>query len=43
MVLIGGGPVTAEWAKKIGADRYGRDAADAEKVAKELMANKGSK
>lgn len=42
-VIVGGGPVTDEWAKKIGADGYGRDAAEAVKVAKELMARKGSK
>jgi corrinoid protein of di/trimethylamine methyltransferase len=42
-VLVGGGPVTEEWAKKIGADGYGRDAAEAVKAAKELMARKGSR
>ena len=42
-VLVGGGPVTEEWAKKIGADGYGRDAAEAVKAAKELMAQKGSR
>jgi len=40
-VLIGGGPVTENWAEEIGADGYGRDAAEAVKVAKELM-KKGS-
>ena len=37
-VLVGGGPVTKEWAKTIGADAYGKDAAEAVKVAKELLA-----
>lgn len=37
LVIVGGGPVTEHWAKDIGADGYGRDAADAVKVAKELM------
>jgi len=36
-VLIGGGPVTENWAEEIGADGYGKDAAEAVKVAKELM------
>ena len=41
-VLVGGGPVTEEWARKIGADGYGRDAAEAVKVAKELVKKKRS-
>ncbi len=36
-VLVGGGPVTEEWARNMGADGYGKDAAEAVKVAKELM------
>lgn len=28
-VVVGGGPVTPEWARQIGADGYGRDAKDA--------------
>ncbi|MHB1413703.1 MAG: cobalamin B12-binding domain-containing protein [Chloroflexota bacterium] len=36
-ILIGGGAVSKEWADKIGADGYGRDAIEAVKVAKELM------
>jgi len=36
-VLIGGGPVTKEWAKVIGADAYGKDAAEAVRVAKVLL------
>lgn len=37
-VLVGGGPVSEEWAKLIGADGYGRDAAEAVRAAKELVA-----
>ena len=37
-VLVGGGPVTREWAQAIGADGYGKDAAEAVRVAKELLA-----
>ena len=37
-VLIGGGPVTKEWAQTIGADAYGKDAAEAVRVAKDLLA-----
>lgn len=36
-VLVGGGPVTKEWALSIGADAYGKDAAEAVRIAKELM------
>ncbi len=36
-VLVGGGPVTPEWAKSIGADSYGKDAAEAVRIAKELL------
>jgi corrinoid protein of di/trimethylamine methyltransferase len=36
-VMVGGGPVTKEWAKAIGADGYGKDAAEAVQVAKELV------
>jgi len=39
-VLVGGGPVTNEWAGLIGADGYGRDATEAVKVAKELITKK---
>ncbi len=34
--VIGGGPVTPEWAKQIGADAYGRDAKDAVEVCLRL-------
>ena len=36
VILIGGAPVTAEYAEKIGADGYGRDAATAADLAKSL-------
>jgi len=35
-VIVGGGPVTPEWAREIGADGYGADAIEAVKVAQEL-------
>lgn len=35
-VVVGGGPVNAEWAEKIGADGYGRDAQDAVKLCRYL-------
>ncbi len=37
-VMVGGGPVSSDWAKEIGADGYGHTALDAVKVAKRLMA-----
>lgn len=37
-VMVGGGPVTPELAKEIGADGYGQDPWEAVKVAKELVA-----
>jgi methylmalonyl-CoA mutase cobalamin-binding domain/chain len=36
-IIIGGAPVTASWAKEIGADAYGRDAMEAVTLAKSLM------
>ena len=39
-VIIGGGPVTQEWADRIGADGYGKSAIDAVALAKGLMAKK---
>jgi corrinoid protein of di/trimethylamine methyltransferase len=36
-VLVGGAPVTPEWADAIGADGYGEDAIGAVSVAKRLM------
>jgi corrinoid protein of di/trimethylamine methyltransferase len=37
-ILLGGGPVSERWAEEIGADGYGRDASEAVRVAKELVA-----
>jgi corrinoid protein of di/trimethylamine methyltransferase len=36
-VMVGGGPVTAEWAQQVGADGYGKDAAEAVTVARRLV------
>jgi methylmalonyl-CoA mutase cobalamin-binding domain/chain len=36
-VIVGGGPVTPEWTRKIGADGYGRDAKDAANLCQKLM------
>ena len=36
-VMVGGAPVTQDWAEKIGADAYGSDAVEAVVKAKELM------
>ncbi len=36
-VMVGGGPVTQSWADKIGADAYGRNAAEAVTEARALM------
>lgn len=36
-VMVGGGPVTQEWAEEIGADGYGSNAVEAVKVAKRLL------
>lgn len=36
-VIVGGGPVTAEWTAEIGADGYGRDARDAAVVCQQLL------
>ncbi|CEP67243.1 Cobalamin (vitamin B12)-binding domain [Moorella glycerini] len=35
-VVVGGGPVRKDWADKIGADGYGKDAIEAVKVFKQL-------
>jgi 5-methyltetrahydrofolate--homocysteine methyltransferase len=40
-VIIGGAPVTAEYAAGIGADAYGYDAANAVEQVKRLVANAG--
>ena len=39
-ILLGGGPVNERWAEEIGADGYGRDASEAVRVAKELVAKR---
>ncbi len=36
-IMVGGGPVTAEWAEQMGADGYGKDAAEAVAVARRLV------
>ncbi len=36
-VVVGGSPISAEWASKIGADGYGRTAVDAARVLKRLV------
>lgn len=36
-VMVGGGPITQEWADEIGADGFGKDAVEAVKVVKQLM------
>jgi len=36
-VLVGGGPITREWAEQIGADGYGADALEGLDVAKRLV------
>lgn len=36
-VIVGGGPVTPEWAADIGADGYGRDAADAAELTRQVL------
>jgi len=36
-VLVGGGQITAEFAKEIGADAYGEEAAEAPAIAKQLL------
>ena len=41
-VIVGGGPVTPEWAAEIGADGYGRDAGDAAELTRQVM-NTGKK
>jgi 5-methyltetrahydrofolate--homocysteine methyltransferase len=38
-VMIGGAPVSADFATKIGADAYGEDAAEAVNLARALIGN----
>ncbi|HXH28615.1 MAG TPA: corrinoid protein, partial [Candidatus Polarisedimenticolia bacterium] len=42
IVMVGGAPTSASWAKEIGADGYGENATEAVRVAKELMDRKRS-
>jgi corrinoid protein of di/trimethylamine methyltransferase len=42
IVMVGGAPTSAGWAKEIRADGYGENATEAVRVAKELMARKRS-
>jgi len=39
-VIVGGGPVTQEWAEKIGADGFGKSALQAAEMVKKLMSEK---
>lgn len=39
-IMVGGAPVDAKFAEKIGADGFGRDAAEAVQVAKRLVSEK---
>ena len=36
-VIVGGGPVSPQWATQIGADGYGRDAQDAVELCQALL------
>ena len=36
-VMVGGAPVTPEWAEKIGADGYANNAPEAVEIAKKLV------
>jgi methanogenic corrinoid protein MtbC1 len=36
-LVVGGAAVTKDWAEKIGADGYAKDAFEALKVSKELL------
>ena len=42
-VMVGGGPVTRQWAEQIGADGYGTDSEEAVESAKKLMEQKGGR
>jgi methanogenic corrinoid protein MtbC1 len=39
-VIVGGGPVTQEWASEIKSNGYGESAVQAAELVKELMSNK---
>jgi 5-methyltetrahydrofolate--homocysteine methyltransferase len=36
-IMVGGGPITEDYARKIGADGYGKDASDAQVLAKKFI------
>jgi 5-methyltetrahydrofolate--homocysteine methyltransferase len=36
-IMVGGGPITEDYARKIGADGYGKDATEAQSLAKRLV------
>jgi 5-methyltetrahydrofolate--homocysteine methyltransferase len=40
-VVIGGAPITADYARSIGADGYGRDAGEAAEQVKQLLGAAG--
>ncbi len=40
-VIVGGGPVTQEWADRIGADGYEKSAIQAVEIVKKLLAKRG--
>jgi 5-methyltetrahydrofolate--homocysteine methyltransferase len=40
-VMVGGAPITEEYARSVGADAYGRDAGEAAEQAKQLIAGVG--
>ena len=40
LVLVGGGPVTEEWAEKIGADGYAENSSEAVETVKKLIVRK---
>jgi methanogenic corrinoid protein MtbC1 len=42
-VLVGGGPATQAWADEIGADGFGKDAAEGLAVARRLVGGESSK
>lgn len=42
-VMVGGAPVTENFAREVGADAYGRDAAISVEIAKSFMARKNGK
>jgi len=42
-VMVGGAPVTENFAREVGADAYGRDAAVSVEIAKRYMKRKNQK